>query len=226
MPEQATVLYSANCKPGIAVGFNREVRAKDVMSRQQAIHSIARACRVKRRRYAAFRNEADKNAVLDKLKVATNNQGTSSIPLVVTPIDKKAAAEAVVTMLQHMSVRSGLIEAVILNGTQVRIATTGGWKPINEKDAVGGYGPGTKVLVLNGGNGKPLAVARGIVAQPVTQEAGVNYEMLLEKYDKVTKYPAGMVSKEETTANTPLQDKLNAPGTGRTTRSHTSLTHP
>ena len=66
---------------------------KDVTSLQQAFHSIVRAYRVKKRLYAGFRHEADRNTVLDKLKEATDTQGTSFIPLVVKPIDEKTAGE-------------------------------------------------------------------------------------------------------------------------------------
>ena len=59
------------------------------MDLQQGFHSLVHCYRVGRRIYAGFRHTSERDAVAEPLKDASDHQGASATPLVVTKIDEK-----------------------------------------------------------------------------------------------------------------------------------------
>ena len=113
MSDQAPAWWTTVCTPGITVDFAREVTMQGMTGLQQGFHSIVRAYRVKRKLHAGFRHVADRDTVLEKLKGATDNQGASSTPLVVQPINDKGTMGTEATGTSPFTFGSPIVPASV-----------------------------------------------------------------------------------------------------------------
>ena len=89
VPEKAPEIYRKICTPGLTVDFTREAKQEDIISLKRGFHLVIHCYRVGRRIYAGFRHPSERDTVANQLKDASDHQGASATPLVVTNIDDR-----------------------------------------------------------------------------------------------------------------------------------------
>ena len=87
VPEKAPEIYQKLCTPGLVVEFTRDARDVDMTELRRGFPSVLYCYRTGRWLFAGFAHPAERDSVVSQLQGATDRQGATPAPLVVTLID-------------------------------------------------------------------------------------------------------------------------------------------